>query len=422
MNFQLTTASLSGKINESSPLSQLAEIIDQCTRHLEDGCLALTHGPVTWTLYIADGKLFYISHSLDFAERIDVHLRRLSASIPALTTDLLAQVRLETGLEKPTSKDPQYGYLTICALVMKKLLTPEQASRLVFDLSMDALLSCFCLTGGEYRFESMTFGVPIFSRLDPKMVIPSIRRRLKLWQNLGPVIHSPYQRLYIGSEQEASATMSEEEFRKLSTILRGFDFWHLSALLKEDELVVAQKLYQSILGKTIILREPQAPFDKLPPIPALAKALTVSRPKPTKKSSKQGLGGIADRHAIHSTYKIACIDDSPVVLQTIERYLENHNLSILLINNPVRALMEVIRAKPNLILLDVGMPKVDGYELCRLIRRNANFKSTPIIMVTGNSGLIDRAKAKIAGATDYMTKPFTQDQLSKMVFRYLSRI
>jgi two-component system, chemotaxis family, response regulator PixG len=62
---------------------------------------------------------------------------------------------------------------------------------------------------------------------------------------------------------------------------------------------------------------------------------------------------------------------------------------------------------------------VDGYELCRLLRKHPMFKKTPIIMVTGNTGLIDRARAKIAGTTDYMTKPFTQDQLLKMVFRYL---
>ena len=78
-----------------------------------------------------------------------------------------------------------------------------------------------------------------------------------------------------------------------------------------------------------------------------------------------------------------------------------------------------MRVKPDLILLDVGMPKVDGYELCRLLRKHPMFKKTPIIMVTANTGLIDRARAKIAGTTDYMTKPFTQDQLLKMVFRYL---
>jgi two-component system, chemotaxis family, response regulator PixG len=108
------------------------------------------------------------------------------------------------------------------------------------------------------------------------------------------------------------------------------------------------------------------------------------------------------------------------MLQTIERFLGSENLSLFLIQESVKALIEMMRIKPDLILLDVGMPKVDGYELCRLLRKHPMFKSTPIIMVTGNTGLIDRAKAKLAGTTDYMTKPFTQSELSKMVYRHLA--
>jgi twitching motility two-component system response regulator PilG len=82
--------------------------------------------------------------------------------------------------------------------------------------------------------------------------------------------------------------------------------------------------------------------------------------------------------------------------------------------------MEIVRIKPDMVLLDVGMPMIDGYKLCRLIRNHPLFQNTPIIMVTGNSGLIDRAKARVAGSTDYLTKPFTQTELVKMVFRYLT--
>ena len=421
MTLQLKTASLSGNINESQPLNHLEDIINQCTSHEEDGYLEIRQGNVQWKLFVTQGKFSYISHSLDFAERIDVHLRRLSFSIPSLTNNLLAQVRIEAENEVFDSNTSLYGYKTICTLVEKQLLTTEQVSKLVFELSRDALFSCLCLTAGEYKFESKTFTKPIFGQLDPTMILPSSKRRLKLWQNLGPRVHSPYQRPYFSNLREPSSSMTTEEISKLSSVLRGFDFWHLSALLKEDELVIAQKLYPSIVDKTIILREPQAPFNQLPPIPASIKTSSTI-PDAQAKSSHKGLGIIHERPTIQSKYTIACVDDSPVVLQTIERYLNNDELSILLIDNPMKALMEVIRAKPNLILLDVGMPKIDGYELCRLIRRNSHFRTTPIIMVTGNSGLINRAKAKMAGATDYMTKPFSQEQLSKMVFRYLTSI
>jgi twitching motility two-component system response regulator PilG len=91
-----------------------------------------------------------------------------------------------------------------------------------------------------------------------------------------------------------------------------------------------------------------------------------------------------------------------------------------MINDPVKALMQVIRSKPDLILLDVTMPNLDGYELCSLLRKHPSFRRTPVIMVTSHSGFIDRAKAKLVGASGYLTKPFTQPELVKMVFKHLS--
>jgi two-component system, chemotaxis family, response regulator PixG len=82
--------------------------------------------------------------------------------------------------------------------------------------------------------------------------------------------------------------------------------------------------------------------------------------------------------------------------------------------------MQVVRSKPDLILLDVGMPNLDGYELCRLLRRHPTFKNLPIIMVTGHTGFLDRAKAKLVGSSGYLTKPFNQSDLLKIIFQHLS--
>lgn len=119
-------------------------------------------------------------------------------------------------------------------------------------------------------------------------------------------------------------------------------------------------------------------------------------------------------------YTIACIDDSPTVLQAINSFLDDKIFSVLMIDDPVKALMQVIRNKPDLILLDVTMPNLDGYELCSLLRRHPDFKNTPIIMVTSNTGFIDRAKAKLVRASGYLTKPFGQSDLLKIIFKYLN--
>ncbi|NJP11323.1 MAG: response regulator [Leptolyngbyaceae cyanobacterium RU_5_1] len=119
-------------------------------------------------------------------------------------------------------------------------------------------------------------------------------------------------------------------------------------------------------------------------------------------------------------YTIACIDDSPTVLQAINSFLDDGSFSIVMISDPLKALIQIVRCKPDLILLDVGMPNLDGYELCSMLRRHSSFKNTPIVMVTGHTGFIDRAKAKLVGASGYLTKPFTRSELMKMVFKYLT--
>jgi len=119
-------------------------------------------------------------------------------------------------------------------------------------------------------------------------------------------------------------------------------------------------------------------------------------------------------------YTIVCIDDSPTVLKSIKSFLDDKTFSVIMISDPVKALMQILRCKPDLILLDVEMPNLDGYELCSLLRRHSAFKNIPIVMVTGRSGFVDRAKAKLVRSSGYLTKPFTQSDLLKIVFKNIN--
>ena len=147
-------------------------------------------------------------------------------------------------------------------------------------------------------------------------------------------------------------------------------------------------------------------------------ATTVSMPASSPQTNGISPGGVPGGLK-RTTYTVACIDDSPTVLNAIQKFLEDQSLSVVAINDPVKALMQIVRSKPDLILLDITMPNLDGYELCALLRRHPRYKRTPIVMVTGNTGLIDRARAKLVRASGYLTKPFTQSDLLKMVFKHL---
>jgi two-component system, chemotaxis family, response regulator PixG len=138
------------------------------------------------------------------------------------------------------------------------------------------------------------------------------------------------------------------------------------------------------------------------------------------KEAENNLETSTPNSRLNKHYTIACIDDSPTVLQAINSFLNDENLSVVMISDPLKALIQIVRCKPDLILLDVGMPNLDGYELCSMLRKHSSFKTMPIVMVTGHTGFIDRAKAKLVGASGYLTKPFTRTELTKMVFRYLT--
>ncbi|WP_016950370.1 response regulator [Anabaena sp. PCC 7108] len=118
-------------------------------------------------------------------------------------------------------------------------------------------------------------------------------------------------------------------------------------------------------------------------------------------------------------YTIFCVDDSPMVLNAIRGFLDEQIFSVIGVTDSLKALMEIFRVKPDMILLDVTMPNLDGYEVCSLLRKQASFRNTPVIMVTEKPSLIDRAKAKLVRASGCMTKPVNQGDLLKIIFQHM---
>jgi chemotaxis family two-component system response regulator PixG len=116
---------------------------------------------------------------------------------------------------------------------------------------------------------------------------------------------------------------------------------------------------------------------------------------------------------------IACVDDSPQICQMLEGILISNGLRLIKIEDPVQALPILIEHKPDLIFLDLIMPIVSGYEICAQLRRGSIFANTPVIILTGSDGIFDRVRAKVVGATDFLTKPVAADQIMAMVYKYL---
>ena len=107
------------------------------------------------------------------------------------------------------------------------------------------------------------------------------------------------------------------------------------------------------------------------------------------------------------------------MLNTIRQYLGHEQFDVVTVENPMESLTALFGMKPDLILMDVSMPGINGNRLCQILRRSDVFKQLPIIMVSGNTGTLDRAKAQASGATDYLTKPFSREELLAIVQTHL---
>ena len=116
--------------------------------------------------------------------------------------------------------------------------------------------------------------------------------------------------------------------------------------------------------------------------------------------------------------KVMVIDDSHTIRRSAEIFLHQGGHEVLLAEDGFDALALIDEFEPALIFCDILMPRLDGYQTCALLRRNPRFAQVPVVMLTSKDGLFDRARARLAGAQDHLTKPFTKDQLLQAVERH----
>lgn len=118
------------------------------------------------------------------------------------------------------------------------------------------------------------------------------------------------------------------------------------------------------------------------------------------------------------TYKVLVIDDSNTIRRSAEIFLKQGGHHIMLAEDGFDALAKINDFEPQLIFCDILMPRLDGYQTCAIIKRNEKFSSVPVIMLSSKDGVFDKARGRMTGAQDYLTKPFTKDQLLTAVQQF----
>lgn len=300
------------------------------------------------------------------------------------------------------------------------------------------------------------------------------------WKQLRTEISSPFIRLCLDSQKifyfyKAWQTWSKEQdfstvfgTQTLSTWLQSLAqkkcLYEIATQMQISPLTLALKLQplvkagaiqifpfqESTLEKTELTSQPQELSSKTIIIPQTRKlteaktilpSLAVNNQKELYLSSRNTGTAIAEKIDTHTEIStssikqndipvspireetrpiIVCIDDSKTVQQQVTRTLEIVGYQIISITEPASALTVLIRHKPVLILLDINMPEINGYELCQMLNRSRKLKDIPVVMLTGREGLVDRLRAKFIGVSEYLTKPFDPNELIEVVQRLTS--
>jgi two-component system, chemotaxis family, response regulator PixG len=330
-----------------------------------NGCLKVFSISQQWSIYFEEGKIVYACQFKDMWDIFCKTMQQLKPDVPGLSNEVYQHLKtiFDSNIDDEGTENPDY--LGICWLVNQQYLTASQAAKLIEALAIAVMDSYFQLRDGIYEFSSQSFlnNLPKFCYVDVSAIAKN------------------HQQLSLGLSkfgQPESNRLSELNQRELVTI-EG---------LVEPQCVPLDNKYSNRPKQNINHAKTDYQTNKL-----------------EIKEKKTAL------------YKVMCVDDSPTILKAIQGFLDEQIFNVVGVDDPLKALMQILRIKPDIILLDISMPNLDGYELCSLLRKHPDFRDTPVVMVTGRSGFIDKARAKMVKSSGYLTKPFTKAQLIKTVFQ-----
>ncbi|NEQ44611.1 MAG: response regulator [Leptolyngbya sp. SIOISBB] len=341
----------------------------------------LTQSPHSWLVFFLNGQIVYAGTTDGSLSRLRSYLHRydLNNSLQDLDVPAIA-----------TFNSPEYGYLW--ALLENHTLTPEQGRQILNGMVQETLFDLLSLHQGTFVFKLSAGLSPQLTTFAISSLVATITTQIQAWKQFYPHIQSPHQCPTVIQKLQAHDSTDEKTTRMLRWMDGNTSIQQIARYLNKGVVTVAKGIYPYVRQSII----------HLPDIPVAL---------PQHESSE-------DWHATQVP-RIVCVDDGVTIRQAIEQILDEHGYEATSIGNPLRALSLLFQLQPDLILCDIAMPELEGYQLCAMLRQSTVFRQTPIIMLTGKDGFIDRVKARMAGATDYLTKPFGAHELLTLVEKYV---
>lgn len=350
-----------------------------------------------WSIYFYLGRLVYATGGKH-------RVRRLARAIRQHTHN----VNVQTLLDSVNPTEPVWEMKLIEKVIQDNLITIEQA-RSIIQASINEVF--YSLSEQKQPkstwtpFEALSFK-PIVA-LSTVQTLDSISAAQEKWKqsglshvqnmirgftfDLSPYIANPDQ---LRVMQNAQA-ITDKTYNTLNKIINGKNtLWDLSIMMHCSMVGVMRSLLPLVVDGIVAFKE----------IPDWRSPKWASPTQP-HKAEYRGL--------------IACIDDSPQIAISMQHILAPLGYEVLGITEPLQSVSTLLQRKPDLIFLDLIMPNTNGYELCTFLRKTTTFQEVPIVILTGRDGVIDRVRAKMAGSSDFLSKPPDPTRVLQILQKYL---
>jgi twitching motility two-component system response regulator PilG len=326
---------------------------------------------VYWHIYLGGGKIHFATSGVGRQERLAYLLKQLFP-----------------GTQFPLPKNIPQDYAYVCKIWKMKKFSLKQVRQVLFYMTQEALTQILTLPRAAIKFDK-TLGLdPLLLSLSLQQMIRPLQPQIRSWVQVRASINSPFQRLHLEDVEQLlnQSVLDFDDFKVVESLVE--------ALQGNHTLYELSLLAGKTTEKMGLLLQP---LIQLGCIKALPYQAIADAPKPL----------------------IACIDDSKATQRIVKLTLEASGLQVISVMEPAQALSIFARQRPEVILMDINMPEIDGYELCRMFNQSNILKDIPVIMLTGRDGLLDRIRARMVGASDYIAKPFNPQDLIQLVESYL---
>ena len=389
----LSQASTISRSDLSQPQRELAsKFLALKGEHFSGRLIVKSVQQLQWTFFFFYGRILFATGGLH-------PIRQWSALVQA-ATDSNTRQKVFSSLKNldPNRLGPNWELEVLHENLQQGVLNAQQLG----DCTQTAILwAIFDIwQSGEFQLEAISEGneLPITTVVDAEQVLKAAEMEWSAWQAAGLMDCQPNQGIAVDLQDELQQQTSPAAYRTMMAMLDGRSTVREIAARTGKDIKSVLRSLKPFLQKGI-----------------LAWKDVVDLPNPVKLPVKNTP---IDRDR-QNVFTIACIDDSPLICDQMKRLVTEAGLNYFSVSDPLRAIATLLRQKPDLIFLDLVMPNTNGYEICTQLRQLSAFQETPIVILTGNDGIIDRVRAKMAGSSDFLSKPISAEVLKTVLETHL---